>query len=119
MQSLLEWISLIVQVGILGVLVDIARHLRQVNAKTGVSFYVGGGHPAHFMPLHHGRPPVWNVHHAPPGVGVGIACSIWVFRGGSWSLLKPCGQPGCTCGSPPPGPGQYEGQVIRKECPPG
>jgi hypothetical protein len=45
------------------------------------------------------------------------AFSIWCFTNGQWVLLAHCGQPGCDC-LPPPLPGSYEEQVIRKECPP-
>ena len=43
--------------------------------------------------------------------------SIWCWTNGEWSLMSPCGQPGCDCGPPPSRPGTYEEQVIRKECP--
>jgi hypothetical protein len=45
------------------------------------------------------------------------AFSIWCYTNGAWVLLAHCGQPGCDCGPPPPQPGSYEEQVIRKECP--
>jgi hypothetical protein len=110
MQSTYEWISLIIQAGILAVLVDIAWHIRQVNKKTGVSLFMKDK-PTHLgvFSLHHDR-------HIGP-IKVAIAYSIWVYRGGSWTLLKPCGQPHCHCGKAPDKAGEYEGQVIRKECP--
>jgi hypothetical protein len=43
--------------------------------------------------------------------------AIWSFMNNKWVLMSPCGQPGCDCGPPPPLPGSYEEQVIRKECP--
>jgi hypothetical protein len=46
------------------------------------------------------------------------AFAIWCFTKGAWVLMSKCGQPGCDCGPPPPAPGTYEDQVIRKECPP-
>jgi hypothetical protein len=44
--------------------------------------------------------------------------SIWKYESVSWTLLEQCGQEGCDCGTPPAKPGAYEGEVIRKECPP-
>jgi hypothetical protein len=46
------------------------------------------------------------------------AFAIWCYTKGKWVLLAKCGQPGCDCGPPPAVPGNYEEQVIRKECPP-
>ena len=117
MQSPYEWISIVIQAGILAVLIYIAWHIRQVNAKTGVSFSIGGRHHSQLLKIHHGLPTVSHSTHKGTVVHLGISYSIWVFRGRSWELLKPCGQPGCSCGAAPTAPGQYEGQVIRRECP--
>jgi hypothetical protein len=43
--------------------------------------------------------------------------SIWIFEGAKWILHRRCGQKGCDCGPPPAIPGEFEGQVVRKECP--
>jgi hypothetical protein len=90
----------------------IAWRIGQINAKTGVSFYLGK--PAHFDSFrvavggHHGF--------RDDQIGIGIANSIWVYRDNDWVLLKRCGQTDCTCGAPAD-PGEYEGKVVRKECP--
>jgi hypothetical protein len=127
MQSTYEWASISVQVGILALLGYVAWRLGQINAKTGVSFYQGK--PAHFdrRLLNAGHHRTLNAgHHRTLNAGhhrildeeaeIGIAYSIWVYRGGDWVLLKRCGQIGCTCG-PPADPADYEGKVVRKECP--
>src|SRR6187402_2709881 len=97
-----EWISVVTQVGVLAVLVEVARQLRQINAKTGVSFYVGDrGRHFSVNPLRHTR-------HVGPDQ-IAMTFSIWAYRGGSWVLLKPCGQANCGCGPEPAKPGEYEG----------
>ena len=110
MESTFEWISLIIQVGILAVLVDIARHIRQVNARLGVSYFLADKRNHFGVKLRHHESTV-------DPIQVAIAYSIWAYRGGSWALLKPCGQPNCDCGPAPMEPGEYEGKVIRQECP--
>jgi hypothetical protein len=109
MQSTYEWASITVQVGILAILGYIAWRVGQINAKTGVSFYLGK--PAHFHPVAVGG------HHRLGGdqIEIGISYSIWIYRGGEWVLLKRCGQTGCSCDAPAD-PGDYEGKVVRKEC---
>jgi hypothetical protein len=110
MQSAYEWASICVQVGSLAILAYIAWHIGQINAKTGVSFYLGQK-PAHYY--------VTAGHHRYPddGIEISISYSIWVYRGGDWVLVKRCGQAGCNCEGPAD-PGDYEGKVVRKECPP-
>jgi hypothetical protein len=111
MQTTIELMTLILQIGLLVLLFDIARNIRQMNAKTGVSFYVGGDKRFHIgVGKRHGE------RHIGP-CEIAITYSIWVYRGGKWVLLKPCGQDGCDCGPAPAEPGEYEGKVIRKECP--
>jgi len=63
-----------------------------------------------FVKKHHG-------HHGFDHLGPWGPFAIWCYTKGEWVLLTPCGQPGCDCGPPPPKPGSYEEQVIRKECP--
>jgi hypothetical protein len=88
--------------GILGVLYDIASNLRAAGQRLEQFVGSGGGvKPA-------------DPHHASSKV-IGTF-SIWCYEGGTWTLLAHCGQPGCDCGPPPPKPGNYEGQVVRKEC---
>jgi hypothetical protein len=135
MQSTYEWASISVQVGILALLGYVAWRLGQIDAKTGISFYSES--PAHFhrrpfnaghhrildeqterSPAHFHRRPFNAGHHRilDEETDFGIAYSIWAYRGGDWALLKRCGQIGCTCG-PPADPADYEGKVVRKECP--
>ncbi len=113
MQSTYEWASISVQVGILALLGYIAWRIGQINAKTGVSFYLGK--PGHFY-----VPPFpVSGHHAlcENQIEIGISFSIWIYRGGEWVLLRRCGQTDCSCAAPAD-PGDYEGKVVRKECPP-
>jgi hypothetical protein len=109
MQSTYEWASITVQVGILAILGYIAWRIGQINAKTGVSFHIGGK-PAHYYRTagHHRVDDL--------GIEIGISYSIWVYRGGDWVLIKRCGQGGCNCEAPAD-PADYEGKVVRKECP--
>jgi len=44
------------------------------------------------------------------------AFSIWTYQGRQWVLKEKCGQADCDCLPPPSRPGEYEGQVVRKEC---
>lgn len=44
--------------------------------------------------------------------------SIWSYEGARWVLLRRCGQVGCGCDRPPDRPGEFEGEVLRKECRP-
>jgi hypothetical protein len=106
MQSTYEWASISVQIGILAILGYIAWRIGQINAKTGVSFYLGK--PAHFGVGGHHR-------NDDQGIQIGISYSIWVYRGGDWVLLKRCGLNGCKCDAPAD-PAEYEGKVVRKEC---
>src|ERR1700735_789480 len=107
MQSTFEWMSLIAQVGLIVVMVDIAWHIRQINTKIGVSPFLGDKRNQIARGLFH--------HELPPcGLELAISYSIWVFRAGSWVLHTRCGQAGCDCGPPPSEPGEYEGKVIRK-----
>lgn len=116
MTSAMEWIGLLVQAGILVVLVDIALHMRHLNAKGGDAFVMRpGDRPFFARGVGHGVP----IHHGDrAGLGIGIRYAIWSYRGGSWVLVKPCGQKGCECNTPPSEAGEYEGKVIRKECAP-
>jgi len=47
------------------------------------------------------------------------AYSIWAYQGNKWVLKEKCGQADCDCGPPPSRPGQYQGEVVKKECPGG
>jgi hypothetical protein len=44
--------------------------------------------------------------------------SLWVFRCGSWELMKSSCSEGYLPGGPPSQEGQYEGEVVRKYCEP-
>src|SRR5262249_28235675 len=98
-------IMILATLGILGVLVDIAMHLRKAHKllEYGIKW---------ILAVKKGDP-----HHGPRHPFL-LLFSIWCFEKGKWTLLSQCGQPGCSCGPPPAQPGSYEGQVIRKECPP-
>ena len=89
--------------GILGVLYDIASNLRTAGQKL-----------EQFMSSANVLKGVGDPHHASSKI-IGTF-SIWCYEGGAWALLAHCGQPGCDCGPPPPKTGNYEGQVVRKEC---
>lgn len=52
------------------------------------------------------------------GAQAAVAYSVWAYQSQRWSLVTTCGRSTCDCGPPPPQPGAYEGQVVRKECAP-
>jgi hypothetical protein len=103
MLNIFMLVTVLVLLGILGVLLDIAWNLRgacrRLDQCLRCLFVVKTPDP------HHGK-----------GIQHVVAFSIWCFENGKWTLLCHCGQPGCDCGPPPTKPGSYEGQVVRKEC---
>ena len=103
MSEILPGFLMVSHLAIIAILFDIALHLRKVCRGLG-----GNGFPPRPGFNHHGN-----------GIAHIAGFSIWVYEGGRWSLLTPCGQKGCDCGPPPAVQGEYEGQVIRKECPKG
>ena len=44
--------------------------------------------------------------------------SLWVFRSGSWELMRSSCPEGYLPGGPPSQAGQFEGEVVRKHCEP-
>ncbi|MFI5456856.1 MAG: hypothetical protein ACHRXM_15535 [Isosphaerales bacterium] len=104
MSDLLLIIIILVLLAILAVLIDLALKARAFRGTLEQLCRIlfkrkPGGH--------HGFD-----HVGPPG-----PFAIWCYTNGKWVLLTPCGQTGCDCGPPPPQPGSYDEQVIRKECP--
>ncbi|HZW29577.1 MAG TPA: hypothetical protein VFF52_02665 [Isosphaeraceae bacterium] len=98
-------VTVLVLLGILGVLIDIARNLRW--ARKAYQHYASCAFVVRTGDRHCG----FAIKHI-------AGFSIWCYEQGKWTLLAHCGQPGCECGPPPGKPGSYEGQVVRKECPP-
>jgi len=97
-------LELLAVVALLVVLdIDLARQARKIEAKLELIRQIV------FVTKPGG-------HHGFDNVGPCGPFAIWCYTKGRWILLNPCGQPGCDCG-PPPTPGTYEEQVIRKECP--
>lgn len=103
MNTLLATLSFLVSVGTLAVLVDVAINVRKALACLE--------HAIRPLLL----PPVSG--HCGGTIQVG-AFSIWIYQKRQWVLLTSCGRPGCDCGPAPAKAGEYEGQVVRKECKP-
>ncbi len=93
--------------GMFGVLIDVARSLRRVRQTLELGTL---DRPA----LAVKEPP--EVHHSGGRPRSAGAFSIWCYEDGKWARLSCCGRQGCEC-QPPPLPGNYAGQVVRKECP--
>jgi hypothetical protein len=102
-------VSALALLAILAVLVDIAMHLRLACDRIGTAQAL----PLRAQDSHHGGPDGLLGSDGTPAV----AYAIWAFEDDGWLLLQPCGRAGCDCGPPPDGPGGYEGEVVRKECP--
>lgn len=90
-------------------------------ANLAASLYIAGQVREHHRPrgLRAGNRPEKQKHHWFMIHKSAVAgFSIWEHKDHHWILLQGCGQPGCDCGPPPQTPGAFEGQVVRKECPP-
>jgi len=99
--SMLPYIVAIGLMAILAVLVNIALDLKEVRRllTPKPALRAMRGH-------HHGRDSVQVA-----------AFSVWAYEQNQWLLVQECGQAGCECGPAPNRPGQFEGEVVRKECP--
>ena len=89
----MEYVILTVLILILFALVDISIHIRRLLAKASLK-------------ISHTR------EHERSSRSCGYA--IWAFRKGTWHLDSDrCGA-GFVPGGPPPRPGSYEGEVVKK-----